>query len=32
MELSYQYSDVGRLQYQISNSDQILASHSFEGK
>lgn len=31
MELNYQYSDIGKLQYQISSANQINAYHSFNG-
>jgi len=31
MEMSYQYSDIGRLQFQISSANQITAYHSFKG-
>ncbi len=32
MEMRYQYSDIGRLQYQISAANQITAYHTFKGR
>lgn len=32
MELNYQYSNIGKLQYQISNANQINSYHSFKGE